>query len=112
MLLSEKDIELLEMKGFVKSHFAKFDRQGYALLKNRDGYCVFYDLSKKRCSVYSDRPLGCRVYPVILDEEEGIVFDDICDSCETISEKEKTYKGKTVVDLLKRIDAEAQKRRS
>jgi hypothetical protein len=47
-----------------------------------------------------------------LDEEEGIVFDDICDSCETISEKEKTYKGKTVVDLLKRIDAEAQKRRS
>ena len=111
MLLSEKDIELLEMKGFVKSYFAKFDRQGYALLKNRDGYCVFYDLSKKQCSVYFDRPLGCRVYPVILDEEKGIVLDDICDSRETISEKEKNYKGKTVVDLLKRIDAEAQKRR-
>ncbi len=111
MLLSEKDINLLEMKGFVKSYFAKFDRQGYALLKNREGYCVFYDLTKKQCSVYSDRPLGCRVYPVILDEEKGIVFDDICDSRNTISEKEKNYKGKIVVNLLKIIDAEAKKRR-
>ncbi len=112
MLLSQKDIIRLEMKGFVKNYFAKIDRQGYALLKNRDGYCVFYDLNKKQCSVYSDRPLGCRVYPVILDEEKGIVFDDICDSCDTISEKEKNYKGKIVVKLLKKIDAEAEKRRS
>jgi uncharacterized protein len=112
MLLSQQDISLLEMKGFVKSYFVKFDRQGYALLKNRDGYCVFYDLCKKQCSVYSDRPLGCRVYPVILDEEKGIVFDDICDSRDTISEKEKNYKGKIVVNLLKRVDAEAEKRRS
>jgi Fe-S-cluster containining protein len=112
MLLSQKDIQRLEMKGFTKSFFVKFDRQGYALLKNREGYCVFYDLSKKQCSVYPERPLGCRVYPVILDEEKGIVFDNICDSYGTISEKEKKYKGKIVVKLLERIDAEAEKRRT
>ncbi len=112
MLLSEKDIKRLEMMGFVKSYFARFDRKGYALLRNRDGYCVFYDLSKKQCGVYSERPLGCRVYPVIFDEEKGIVFDDICNSRDTISEKEKNYKGKIVIKLLKEIDAEAEKKRS
>jgi len=111
MLLSEKDIKRLEMIGFVKSYFARFDRKGYALLRNRDGYCVFYDLIKKQCGVYSERPTGCRVYPVIIDEEKGIVLDDICNSRSTISEKEKNHKGKTVVKLLKEIDAEAEKKR-
>ncbi len=112
MLLSQKDIRRLEMKGFSKSYFAKFDKQGYAQLKNQDGYCVFYDLKNKQCSVYFDRPSGCRVYPVILDEEKGIVFDDICDSCNTISDKEKNVRGKIVINLLKKIDAEAANRRS
>jgi Fe-S-cluster containining protein len=66
----------------------------------------------RRCSVYADRPSGCRVYPVILDEEKGIVFDDICDSCLSISMKEKKVKGKKVIKLLEKIDAEAENRRS
>ena len=88
MLLSIKDIRRLETKGFSKNYFAKFDKQGYAVLKNRDGYCVFYDLKERQCSVYSDRPSGCRVYPVILDEDKGIVFDDICNSSCSFTEKE------------------------
>ena len=112
MLLSVKDITRLEKKGFSKNYFAKFDKQGYAVLKNRDGYCVFYDLRKRRCSVYADRPSGCRVYPVILDEEKGIVFDDICDSCDSITEEEKKVKGKKVIKLLEKIDAEAENRHS
>ena len=110
MLLLLKDISRLEKKGFSKGYFAKFDRQGYAILKNRDGYCVFYDLKGRQCSVYSDRPSGCRVYPVIFDEEKGIVLDDICGSCDSITEKEKKIKGKKVIKLLERIDAEAENR--
>jgi len=110
MLLSEKDISRLEKKGFSKTYFVKYDDQGYTQLKNRDGYCVFYDLEKCRCNVYDDRPSGCRVYPVILDEEKGIVLDDICNSRNTITEKEKKLKGKWVIRLLKRIDNEAAKR--
>jgi len=112
MLLSMQDITRLEKKGFSKSYFAKFDRHCYAVLKNRDGYCVFYDLKQRQCSVYLDRPSGCRVYPVILDEEKGIVFDDICDSCDSITEEEKKVKGKRVIKLLEIIDAEAENRRS
>ncbi len=112
MLLSKKDIIRLENKGFSRKDFVKYDKQGYAQLENREGYCVFYDQKKRRCNVYADRPSGCRVYPVILDEDIGIVLDDICDSRKTITEKEKRSKGKRVITLLEKIDKEAANRRA
>ena len=111
MLLSKKDIERLENIGFRQEMFAHFDKQGYATLKNTDGYCIFYDRKGKQCSVYFDRPSGCRVYPVIFDEEKGIFLDSICPSCNTVTEVEKQRKGKEVVELLEDIDSEATKRR-
>ncbi len=111
MLLSEKDITRLVKKGFGETYFVKYDKQGYAQLRNRRGYCVFYDTEQRRCNVYIDRPSGCRVYPVIFDEEKGIVLDDICGARNTITTEEKKLKGKKVIKLLERIDSEAAKRR-
>ncbi len=111
MLLSNDDINRLEKKGFHKKYFLTIDKSGYAQLKNRNGYCVFYDLEKRQCSVYLDKPSGCSVYPVILDEEKGIVIDDICPEKESINDEEKEAKGKAVIKLLERIDAEAKNRR-
>jgi hypothetical protein len=110
MLLSQKDIARVEKIGFSKSYFVKYDKQGYAQLKNRKSYCVFYDTEKRHCNIYLDRPSGCRVYPVILDEEKGIVLDVICDSRNTITETEKKLKGKKVIKLLDQIDNEAANR--
>ena len=110
MLLSKRDIKRLEKRGFSQREFARFDRQGYVQLKNRDGYCVFYDRNNQICSVYADRPSGCRVYPVILDEEKGIVLDTICESRGSISEEEKRLKGRRVRRLLKVVDYEALER--
>jgi uncharacterized protein len=112
MLLSKKDIKRLEEKGFSQNQFVKYDRQGYAQLKNRDGYCVFYDHKNRQCSVYVDRPCGCRVYPVILDEETGIILDSICQERNTITQSEKNLKGKRVIKLLEIIDSEALERRT
>jgi uncharacterized protein len=111
MLLSKKDIKRLEKKGFSQNQFVQYDNQGYAQLKNRDGYCVFYDLKNQQCSIYVNRPAGCRVYPVILDEEIGIILDDICESRNSITLSEKRRKGKRVIGLLEVIDAEALNRR-
>jgi Fe-S-cluster containining protein len=110
MLLSKKDIKRLEKLGFDQTQFVIYDKKGYATLKNREGYCVFYDLNQRKCSIYTNRPLGCRVYPVILDENTGIVFDNVCQSSMTISRSEKDLKGKRVVRLLEVIDAEAAQR--
>jgi Fe-S-cluster containining protein len=111
MLLSKKDIKRLQAKGYSASRFVRYDKDGYARLRNRNGYCVFYDSKARRCSVYADRPSGCRVYPVILDEEKGIVTDDICQSRETVTENEKKLKGSRVMRLLRTIDSEAEVRR-
>jgi hypothetical protein len=111
MLLSNDDIKRLEKKGFHKKYFLTIDKSGYAQLKNRNGYCVFYDLEKRQCSVYANKPSGCGVYPVILDEDKGIIVDDICPEKESITAEEKQEKGKEVIKLLERIDAEAIARR-
>ena len=112
MLLAERDINRLVNRGFSKGFFVKFNKEGYAQLKNRQGYCVFYDAKKHRCRVYADRPSGCRVYPVILDEQKGIILDEICQSRSTVTDAEKGVKGERVIRLLERIDGEAAKRRS
>lgn len=112
MLLSKKDIKRLEDRGYRKKQFVRYDKHGYALLRNREGYCVFYDQTKRQCSEYEFRPSGCRVYPVIVDEEKGIIIDSICESRDSITEQEKTVKGRRVIRLLEVIDAEATKRRS
>lgn len=38
-------------------------------LKNRSGRCVF--LSEDGCKIYSHRPEGCRLYPLVYDEGAG-----------------------------------------
>jgi Fe-S-cluster containining protein len=107
MLLSEKDIERLERKGYTREFFVRFDSEGYATLRNQRGHCVFYDPQKRRCKVRASRPLGCRIY----DEDIGIVVDSICPSRSSVDEKQKAKRGKKVLKLLKTIDAEAEKRR-
>lgn len=111
MLLSNQDIARLEKKGFSVESFVRFDNSGYAILRNRRGYCFFYNHKQRRCTVYADRPSGCRVYPVILDEDIGIVTDYICSARESITEQEKIRKGKQVIRLLDKIDREAEHRR-
>jgi Fe-S-cluster containining protein len=112
MLLSAKDIMRLEKKGYNRNFFVHFDSEGYATLRNYHGHCVFYDPEKKRCKVRANRPAGCRIYPVIHDEDKGITVDSICPNRNSVTEKEKTKKGKKVLRLLETIDAEAEKRRA
>jgi uncharacterized protein len=112
MLLSKKDIKRLEDRGYRKKQFVRYNKKGYAILRNRDGYCVFYDLNNRRCHEYLSRPSGCRVYPVIVDEGAGIILDTICESRDSITEQEKAVKGRRVVKLLDVIDSEAIARRS
>jgi Fe-S-cluster containining protein len=111
MLLSAKDIERLERKGYDQTFFVRFDAEGYATLRNHRGYCVFYDTEKRHCKVRAQRPAGCRIYPVIYDEDKGIVVDTICPSRGSVTEKQKAKRGKKVLKLLETIDAEAKKRR-
>jgi Fe-S-cluster containining protein len=111
MLLSAEDIERVERKGYDRDFFVRFDSEGYATLRNNRGYCVFSDAEKSRCKVRAHRPLGCRIYPVIYDENKGITVDTICPSRNSVTDKQKARRGKKVLKLLETIDAEAKNRR-
>jgi Fe-S-cluster containining protein len=107
MQLSNADIERLERAGYERKEFTYHDRNGFARLKNHRGFCVFYDIEKHRCKIYKHRPSGCRVYPVIYSEQEGILVDDLCPMKNTIPESEIKKKGKKVMKLIQTIDKEA-----
>jgi hypothetical protein len=49
---------------------------------------------------------------VIYDEEKGIVVDEVCRAKGKFGEKRLERKGKKVLELLERIDAEAENRRN
>jgi len=94
MLLSNEDIDRLERKGYTRDFFVRIDKDGYAILRNQKGICVFFDSEKRVCMERASRPLGCRIYPVMHDEDKGIVIDNICPARNTFSEKQKAKRGK------------------
>jgi len=110
MLLSKADIQLLKELGYSLEDFAFCDKKGFVRLKNRKGCCVFYDSKTKKCKVYENRPLGCRIYPIIFSEEEGVIVDDPCPMKNTVSKRELKHKGNILIELLERINCEAEKR--
>ncbi|PIN08037.1 hypothetical protein CDL12_19382 [Handroanthus impetiginosus] len=48
------------------------DVQLYKSLIGEDGWCVHYDKSSRKCSIYAERPYFCRVEPEIFDKLYGI----------------------------------------
>jgi Fe-S-cluster containining protein len=110
MMLSNTDIERLERLGHDRQKFVRYDRHGFARLKNRHGICVFYDFEKCRCQIYKHRPLGCQIYPVIYSKQEGIVVDDLCPMQNSVSKIELKREGKKLMELLQRLDNEAHAR--
>jgi hypothetical protein len=110
MSLSETDIQLLEKTRYQRKEFVHANKNGYIQLRNKKGYCVFYNTEKHVCTVYRQRPTGCRLYPVIYGEGEGVVIDNICPTRHTVTEAEIKRKTGTLMKLLQQIDNEATKR--
>jgi len=73
---------------------------------NVTGWCYFYSLAERNCRVYKNRPLGCRLYPVVHLADAGATIDELCPMAHTVSERELRTKGKILVKLLKKIDSE------
>lgn len=79
MPLTEEDIARLVALGHPHDGFVTWADDGTAQLKVREepGKPCFF-LRDERCSVYADRPQGCRIYPLVLNEHGRLVRDDEC----------------------------------
>jgi Fe-S-cluster containining protein len=76
MPLSSSDIARIKGLGFSEDFFI-LKKNGNRQLRNLSGKCVFHN--GQRCTIYNDRPEGCRLYPAILDEDSAeAVLDPYC----------------------------------
>ena len=76
MPLSRFDIRRISGQGYrFRDFVVKRKRERY--LRNSKGRCVF--LGDNCCRIYSFRPEGCRLYPLVYDENKGkAVVHDLC----------------------------------
>jgi Fe-S-cluster containining protein len=105
MPLSNLDIDRILKLGHKSEDFTVNTEEGLQL-KNRSGRCVF--LSQRGCKIYHYKPEGCRLYPLIYDEDRGkAVLDDLCPyGCE-FEVKEDDVRA--LNNLLERLKKEKEK---
>lgn len=68
--VTEDDIPRIAARG-ATDFYEKKTEYGFNVLKDRQGYCMFYDTASKRCSIYSVRPADCRFFPYDVLLKEG-----------------------------------------
>ena len=75
----------------------------FVLKRKRNGLCVFFDRTKRKCAIYDKRPLECRLYPILMTFSEdngiGIIIDKrFCKSLNTLK-----YDDEKILKNLKNI---------
>ena len=76
MPLSRSDIERISRQGYRFKDFV-LKRKRERFLRNSMGRCVF--LGEDSCKIYSFRPEGCRLYPLVYNEKDRkAVVHDLC----------------------------------
>lgn len=106
MPLSNDDVERIEEMGFKRGEFS-VDADGWIRLKNAGGRCVFNDGSG--CRIYDGRPEGCRLYPVVYNEDtEDAALDNDC----PFGDEFEIGKDETreLLELVKRLKDERKER--
>ena len=100
MPLSLGDIKHLKDLGYRVEDFVVL-HGGERRLKNLNGCCFF--LSDAGCTVYADRPTGCRFYPLVLDwHGQGLVDMDCRQRDRFIVDRENVNRLRGFIRLLKR----------
>ena len=76
MPISNLDLKRILKLGYKLECFAVKTKEGWRL-KNNCGRCVF--LIEESCEIYPHRPEGCRLYPLVYDENlKKAVIDPSC----------------------------------
>ena len=104
MPLSRLDIKRILKLGFRLKDFV-VETEDERRLKNSSGRCVF--LSEKGCKIHPYRPEGCRLYPLVYDEDlQKVIIDRLCPYGDEFKIEKKAVKRLRI--LLERIEKEAK----
>ncbi|TFF97844.1 MAG: YkgJ family cysteine cluster protein [Promethearchaeota archaeon] len=97
MEISNKEVESIEKLGYSRKKFTLIEN-GYLRLKNIKGHCYFYNLENRKCIIYENRPLGCRFYPLVLNQNTC----EIDEECSCYEENKKIEIPKEICKKLKK----------
>ena len=102
MPLTSEDIRRISSLGFKIEDFAvKIGKEWR--LKNRNRKCYF--LTENGCKIYDFRPEGCRLYPLVYDEESGKpILDELCPYREEFKPEKSDFEK--LLKLIERLAAE------
>jgi len=113
MLLLDEDVKRIAGLGYKEQFFAAGSESFKVLRNSRAGRCVFHD--GEGCSIYEDRPQGCKLYPIIFSEDSmSAVKDDLCPYRNEFSLSERAERElsdvymKLMNERLGRIKAESK----
>ncbi|MCK4299744.1 MAG: YkgJ family cysteine cluster protein, partial [Planctomycetes bacterium] len=105
MPLTTVDLERLAGLGHDPVDFTLVE-DGFTFLSNVEERCYFLDHGG-RCSVYQDRPEGCRLYPLVLTEDMAdFRLDHLCSHRAAVQPEEGHRTA--LLQLLDRIARERQ----
>jgi Fe-S-cluster containining protein len=97
MLLLQEDIVRIAGLGYDEKFFTITTPDGFRALKNsRKGRCVFHDGTE--CTIYENRPKGCKLYPIIFDEDSMSAVKDVL--CPYRSEFSLSHKSKKDLSIV------------
>lgn len=106
MLLSNEDVKRIGRLGFDTEIFV-IERAGWLQLKNYNKRCVFHN--GVRCSIYKNRPEGCKLYPIIYDKDKDCaIFDDDCPHRNKFEMSKDTIQH--LYDLVSKLECERTQR--
>jgi len=104
MLLSSDDVASITRLGYKPMNFVE-EHDGWLQLKNAQGRCVFH--TGKRCGIYDHRPAGCRLYPIVYDDDaRRAILDADC------PQRHKFHRTTKNADALAALIATLQRERA
>lgn len=109
MPLTLEDIIRIRGLGYDVRDFAVF-RDGLWRLKNINGKCVFLN-DEGLCIIYPNRPLGCRLYPVIQVDDHCVPDFECCPYARYLSVEELISVCPLVKKLNKKLDKQRRSRK-
>lgn len=102
MILTNDDLARIEKVGYKKEEFClpRSETDGFWQLRNINNRCFFLNKEGK-CSIYSIRPYGCRVYPLVYEPSDNdILIDEDCREVKWFSEQ---FYDEDQIDFVRKI---------
>ena len=108
MMLIRSDIEKIIDLGYKEEDFSYRDEDGFTKLRNINGECFF--LKENKCTIYDDRPQGCKFYPIIFDIDfNKAIIDPECPLHGSVAQKTISLFEKDLRKFVRKIIYEKKK---